>query len=230
MLLHSFTKEELDNFTNCERPGVRIAKDFYALANENCTSVDAEKRGDISIKEIAEASGNKRLKKFLDQNGERLSALSFSAKNLQEVIMDSVAEMTGLRRDISLADLTTFSWLSAEFNRRCYYEGNFQSFRESVGMHGAGLAFLFGVILGWTIFTALVTKAHLFLPPAEGIVLGIVATVGIPLCLSIAGYFFGTSQADKYFKIRIEKIDQILDRLERCTVRVTHHQYWDERN
>jgi len=223
MLLHSFTKDELDHFTNSERPGVRIAKDYYALANENCAAIDAEKRGNISIREIAEASGNKRLKEFLEQNGERLSALSFSAKNLQEVIIDSIAEMTGMRRDSSLSDLTTFSWLSAEFNRRCYYEGNFQSFRESVGMHGAGLAFLFGILIGWSIFTALVSKSHFVLPPAEGIVIGIVATVGMPLCLSIAGYFFGVSQADKYFKIRIEKIDQILDRLEHCTVMITHH-------
>jgi hypothetical protein len=56
---------------------------------------------------------------------------------------------------------------------------------------------------------------HILVPPVEAIAIGIIATVGVPLCAALLGYLFGTTQADRYFRVRVESIDRILDHLER---------------
>lgn len=214
MFAPTFTREEIEYFAQSERPGVQIAKDLYALAIENFASMDTNGHGCITAKEISEFAGNQRLKDFLNAHGQRLSCLSFTAKNLVDLLKDSGNRIQGSCCKISFSDLNTFSWLCEDINRRNFYDGNFQSLREGAGLNAAGWAFLEGIVAGLAMLVIEFSKLKLFLSPAEAIAFGIIATVGVPLCSAMIGYFFGTRQADRYFQMRIEKIDQILEHLE----------------
>ena len=215
MLATPTSTDDNNNFADTERPGVQIARDLYSLANQNFAAIDSERRGCITWDQVSNFRGNPRLKAFLRDNGELLSSLAFTAKNLPELMRDSLPINHGCR--ISFADLNTFSWLMKDINRRNFYEGNFQSIREGVGLNAAAAMFLLGLFGGWALLAAEYSKLIMFLTPAEGIAAGVMATVGIPVICSMLGYLFGTTQADRYFKQRICKIDQILERLEKMT-------------
>jgi hypothetical protein len=212
MLAPKFTREELEHFAQIERPGVRIAKDLYAIARENFPSLNMGEQGCLTSKDIWEFAGNERLKDFLNENCERLACLAFRASNLFDLLLGLARRNTGSK--VSFSDLATFFWLSKDINRVSFYEGNFQSLREGAGLNAAGCAFISGFVAGCVFFAA-IAKSQIFLSPTEATVLGVVATIGMPLCLAMIGYSFGRSQADKYFTARIKRIDQILEHLER---------------
>lgn len=206
--------EEIDFFSHIERPGVQIAKDFYALASENFAIIDFANKGCVSVEELSDFDGNQKLKDFLSQNSCYLARLTFSAKGLADVIQDlSISE--NHQCCISMADLSTFTWLSQAINRRIFYDGNFQSLREGAGLHAALIFFIFAVVLGWSLLVFTLTRLHVFLSPAEAIAFGVIATVGVPICSAMLGYMFGAKKADRYFEVRIRKIDRILEYLEK---------------
>lgn len=208
------TKQELDFFSDCDqRPGVQVAKDLYSLVTENFASIDCDQSGAISEIDITSYAGNQRLKQFLADNSDLLSSLSFSAKSLGDLLKESSPAQ---EKCISYTDLNTFSLLCEDINRRNFYDGNFQSLREGAGLNAAASAFAFGIVLGWTLLALLFSKLNIYLPPAEAIAVGVIATVGIPLCASMIGYWFGTMKADKYFSDRIKRIDGVLARLEKA--------------
>ena len=213
LLQTSPTKEDFDYFSNRERPGVQIAKDIYSLINENFAAIDTRNNGCITDNDIATFRGNQRLKEFLNKNIGTLSHLSFTARNLSDLMRDSV-KRNEHALCVSYSDLNTFSWLAEDINRKNFYDGNFQSLREGVGLNSSAIGFLAGIIIGWAMLAYMFAKLHLMLPPTEAIGIGVIATVGIPLLFALAGYLYGTAKADKYFEQRISKIDQILEQLE----------------
>lgn len=213
MLVQTPIKEEIDFFANLDRPGVQIAKDIYSLVTEHFGAIDTDHSGCITGTDIIEYRGNQRLKDFLSNNMNLLSHLSFTARNLKDLVADKRTNDHALC--VSYADLNTFSWLSEDINRRNFYDGNFQSLREGVGLNSSAIGFLTGIIVGWISLFVLFTKMHLHLAPIEAIGVGVIGTVGIPLLFALAGYLYGTAKADSYYDQRIKKIDQILEQLER---------------
>ena len=213
MLVQTPIKQDIDYFSHIERPGVQIAKDIFSMLTENFSSIDKDHKGCISASEISEFDGNQRLKKFLNNNAGSLSGLAFTARGLKDILSDSICKQAKTNC-ISFADLNTFSWLSNEINRRNFYDGNFQSLREGAGLSSALLTFVLGIFAGWASIVLLFSKLHLQLSPTEAIALGVLSTVGIPLCAAMTGYFVGTKSADSYFAKRIKRIDAILKDLE----------------
>ncbi len=205
---------EPEVFSNRERPGIQIAKDIYSLISENFQSIDKNHNGCISNDEIDQFNGNQRLKDFLHTNMPLLSKLSFSAKSTSDLIHDCFLRQE--TEHVSYSDLNTFSWLCQDINRRNFYDGNFQSLREGAGLNVSTIAFIVGILAGWSILGLLFNKLHIFLHPAEAIGVGVVATVCIPLLFAFIGYKLATAIADAYFFDRINRIDQILEHLERA--------------
>lgn len=213
MLVQGQIKSEMDLFNQVDRPGVQLAKDFYALIRENFNIIDQNGSGCISAKEISEYNGNQKLKKFLDDNGCYLNKLAFKADNLIEILFECTRQEE-LAASISLADLKTFSYLSKDINRKIFFEDNFQVVRASAGMSASFFAFILGLLAAASILISIFSGACLHLNQAELALVSTSVAVGVPLLFSILGYFFGVIKADCYFSTRIKRIDSILKNIE----------------
>ncbi len=209
------TEIEIDQFDS-ERPAVQIAKDIYSLVNENFAAIDADSSGCITLKEIDEFPGNQRLKNFLKSNIKSLSMLSFKARNLKDLLFDC-RHHSDHTLCVSYTDLNTFVWLTQNINRANFYDGNFQSLRVGVGLRSSAFAFLAGIVAGWLALAFLFSKLHLAMPPLEAIAVGVIGTVGVPLFTALFAYLLATGLADRYYRSRIAKIDEVLDNLEKAT-------------
>jgi len=213
MLVQTPIKNDIDYFSHMERPGVQIAKDIFSMLSENFSTIDKDQKGCISAGQISEFNGNLRLKRFLDSNAGYLSGLAFTARGLKDIISD-FGIYHAKTNCISFADLNTFSWLAKDINRRIFYDGNFQSLREGAGLNASALGFVAGIFVGWATLVLFFSRLQLHLSPMESIAIGVLATIGIPLCSAMTGYFVGTRSADVYFARRMQKIDRILSELE----------------
>lgn len=215
MLVQTEITQEIDYFSHKDRPGVQIAKDIFSMLSENFAVLDKDHNGCINGIEISNFDGNQRLRQFLDNNAKYLAGLSFNAKGLSDLLQDSLLP----KKDncISFADLRTFSLLAEEINRRNFYDYKFQGVREGAGLNAAALSFIAGILAGWATLVIVFSKLHIHFAPMEAIAIGVLATVGIPLCFTMIGYVFGTRKADAYFLSRVNRIDLILAYLEKIS-------------